>query len=605
MMNSIVCRQAITWLAFCCLMSGIRVSMAQETTDSAGTATETAGAADGGASAAEEPQASASGDVETEAESEATGGGESTESAGEDTADSEAAVEEEEPEIVIPPPFKSMPYSVHVAVAFNNRCFPDQERRDDVIRRIRYAIARMYGRMWDVDVVENQWMHPAHKRHLDWLSTETMIERYPEVEYHKAFMVTVEPAGPGYRVSCREFDSRVQELGPIQSRATLDGRAVPSITTELLRDSFRPCVLFLRNYTTESGRPMMELQVQAGEIIPPDPSAEQVVENDVLRTFVRQMDRRDPNKMTNLLKLDLTYVRVMEVDRGEASDAIDESSGSESVAIPVEAEGTETAADEPETGGGYAPGRIQGFFVTHSSYSPFGGKGRRVQHLALRQRPSAETSKVKIVLRGRHDKPLVSHRLALAYQLHWKDEEDGDQTQLVSDRNGEVLISQREGHPTFWIRVYSGASLLARVPYAPGLIPSDIIELPDDSIRLGVEGEIQLLADELVDAIALRGVLLARAKKAADAGDVDGFNSLIERQAAVPEKEYFLSRIKNIEIPAVRKCEERRLSPTFSVRLCEGLRTTVTRFFTDESRAERQREISGLRARVGQNAGGN
>ena len=81
MMYSIVCRQAITWLAFCCLVSGMRVSMAQETTDSAGTATETAGAADGGASAAEEPQTSASGDVETEAESEATDGGESTESA--------------------------------------------------------------------------------------------------------------------------------------------------------------------------------------------------------------------------------------------------------------------------------------------------------------------------------------------------------------------------------------------------------------------------------------------------------------------------------------------------------------------------------------------
>ena len=137
---------------------------------------------------------------------------------------------------------------------------------------------------------------------------------------------------------------------------------------------------------------------------------------------------------------------------------------------------------------------------THSTH-----KHRAAKHSTEAHHTKAQNSKVRIVLRGRPDKPLVSHRLALAYQLHWKSEEDGPQTPLVSDRNGDVVIEARKGHPTFWIRVYSGASLLARVPYAPGLIPFDTIELPDDSIRLAVEGEIQLLADELIDAIAARG----------------------------------------------------------------------------------------------------
>ena len=242
------------------------------------------------------------------------------------------------------------------------------------------------------------------------------------------------------------------------------------------------------------------------------------------------------------------------------------------------------------------PGLVKGFFITHSPYSPFGGKGRAIQHLAVRQRPAADQSKVRLVLQGRPDKPLVSHRLALAYQLHWKDEEDGPQTKLVSDRNGEVVISTNPDHPTFWIRVYSGSSLLARVPYAPGLIPSDTIELPDDSIRLGVEGEVQLLADELIDAIALRAVLMARARKTAEAGDVPQLESLFERYDQVPAKDYFLEKVNNVRIPAVREANEKRLGTSRIRELCDGLQSTVNLFFSDDKRNERQIEIQQLKA---------
>ena len=50
----------------------------------------------------------------------------------------------------------------------------------------------------------------------------------------------------------------------------------------------------------------MELQVQAGEISPPDSSAEQVIEGDVLRPFVRSMERRNPKKLQQLKALPLS-----------------------------------------------------------------------------------------------------------------------------------------------------------------------------------------------------------------------------------------------------------------------------------------------------------
>lgn len=470
---------------------------------------------------------------------------------------SEATVTAEPPEEI---PFKNLPYTVKVSVAVDNRCIKDQLQREELMKSLRDAVARMYGRMWRVDIEQNDWLAPATQRRLEWLETADVLERFPEEMYHKAFLVTVESSGSGYLLSCREYDSRIQELTPVFSRLTRDVRSIGTMVTELLRDTFRPSVLYVRGYENEDGRPMMEMQVQAGEIIPPDPSAEQVIEGDVLRPFVRQMNRRNPYKLDQLRRLDLSYVRVMEVDRE------------------------------------FAPGRIQGFFISHSPFSPFGAKGRRIQHLAVRQRPSADHSKVRLLLQGRADKPLVSHRLAIAYQLYWKDPEQQPQTQLVSDRNGEVVIERSKDHPTFWIRVYSGASLLARVPYAPGLIPSDTIELPDDSVRLSVEGEIQLLSDELIDAIALGAVLMARLRKTAEQGDLSQFESLLTRYRDVPGKDYFLDKVRNIRIPAVNAAKSRRQRTTRIEQLCSGFESTVSTFFSDQKRSEQNVEIQQLKA---------
>ena len=63
-----------------------------------------------------------------------------------------------------------------------------------------------------------------------------------------------------------------------------------------------------------------------------------------------------------------------------------------------------------------------------------------------------------------------------------------------------VTLQVKEGLPTVWLYVYSGKALLARVPYAPGLRPVETVELPDDSIRLRVEGELDLATSTTKDA---------------------------------------------------------------------------------------------------------
>ena len=505
-----------------------------------------------------------------ENEAESVNGDEPASESTSQNAVAEKPTEAEAPEKEDPLPFNVRPYKVIVTVGFEYDCLTSSSVRSKIIVEIEEAVERMYGRMWDPVVEESLWLAPGNRQTLAGLDYEDLAERYPEQEVDKAFTITIQNAGNGLEICCRECDPRIHEMTPIYSETIFDSSTIGSTTARLLRDTFRPCAMFERNIPGEAGRMSMVLQMQAGEILPPDPSAVQVVEGDVLRPFIRQMERRSPTKLQKLQAINLTYLKVLEIDR-EVSR-----------------------------------GLITAFYLTHlnPALSPFGGKGKSQQHFAVRQRRTADESRVRLVLNSRADKPLVSHRLALAYQLHYKDEEDPNlpQVQLVSDRNGEVTIPVQEGHPTFWIRVYSGTSLLARVPYAPGLKPFDTIELPDDSVRLSVEGEIQLLSDDLIDAIALRGVLLARARKEADAGNTDAVKELFERYDSVPARDSFLERISNIRILAMDDAKKKRVGTRGIETLCDGLQATVSSFFSDAKRAERTEEIQKIKQLAEQKA---
>lgn len=462
--------------------------------------------------------------------------------------------------------FAAQPYTVLISVGFEGTEYQTAASRQQTLAMIQQSVQRLYGRLWQVTIRVNEWMIPGNADHLQRLSVEGLLERFPEEEFQKVFLLTVTGTGNSHHVACREFDTRMHEMTPVRNVALRDARSVSNTCGRLIRDSFRPVLMFVRRFLDEDQHTRVEMQVQGGQILAPDQSAIQVLPGDVLRPFRREMDRRNAKQLKLLRPFPLTYMRVMAVD-------------------------TEVSRGMAET-----------IFLSHLSPDSFLGKGRRTQRLALRQRPAAKQSVVRLVLTNRPDKPLISHRLALAYQLGYKDEEVGKQTKLVSDRNGEVTISISPEHPTFWIRVYSGSSLLARVPYAPGLIPFDTVKLPDDSVRLGVEGEIQLLSDELIDAIAKREVLIARAKKQADAGEVDSVTSMLDQYGEISGKDYFVEKVKAIQTNAEKEAKEKRVGAKRLAALCDSFKGSVETFFTDEKRATRLQQIREIKATAERNS---
>ncbi|MCA9034466.1 MAG: hypothetical protein KDA91_05010 [Planctomycetaceae bacterium] len=489
-----------------------------------------------------------------------------------------------------PPPIPLQPYVVRVEIGsplFGTLSQADSLRLRDAVDE---AVVRMYGSMWVRDVVVSDWLQPGQEVQLRELTNEAMHERYGSTELEKVMLVIVEPSRGGFQIGCREYDVRVQELTPTRTTFTQDWRAVADQSARLIRDSFRP-VSFLS--APVSGSDELEFFLQAGQLIPPDSSAAQVVVGDVLRPFLRHMERRNPKQLRYLQKLDLTYVRVTEVNRELTATGL--SADDQDVSI----EGV-TPDPNPHF---VDHGRIKGVLISHG-FAPFGGRGRGIQQIALRQRPMADSSEVQLVLRMREDRPLICHRVDKVAKLRYRDESDLPSVRLVSDREGRIRIPVDPEHPTFWLYVYSGSLLLARVPYAPGLLDHDVVMLPDDSIRLGVEGELYLFRDELVDIVAQQAVLRGSARQAAKSGDKARLEELIQQLEALPGKKEFEFKLNAIHRPAVDRANElRNRSAVRNVdRLCGAMSSSLDRFFASEKQVEQMKELDQLRRLAEQNA---
>lgn len=473
------------------------------------------------------------------------------------------------------PAMSLQPYTVRVELS----CTSDSQLPADRIARlqqdVRNAVLKVYGEMWVPDVVMTSWLLPASRARLDRVQPAELAEICRDESPQKVMLVTIEAVAGAWQVCCREYDARVRELSPSRWRVVADDRAIAATAASLMRDSFRP-VLFLTQAVRDSDE--VELLLQAGEIPPPDPTAAQIAAGDVLQPYLRHMERREPTRVRLLQRLDLTWVRVTKFNQDLSEGASDTASGPD--------EGVTVPGHTPVENGKYPDqdrGRVSGVVLSHG-LSHFGRRGRSVQQLALRLRPAAESSRVRLVLNQAVDRPLVSHRVDKVGKFRYQDQHEENLQQLSTDRRGEIELEVDPEHPTFWLYVYSGSLLLARVPYAPGLIPFDTIRLPDDSIRLGVEGELYLLRDQIVDVAAQRAVLNRIAEKAAADRDPERLAAAVRDLLELPGKREFDAALNAIRVPAVMRAKElrNRNAERTVEKLCNGMSRSIEVFFSSE-----------------------
>ena len=487
-------------------------------------------------------------------------------------------------------PLSHRPYRVVVEVGFDGSDTRGPLTQSLLTEDIRKGLQRMYGHMWNSDVRNSDWLIPASPYRLERLTEADVQAHYDGSAVEKVILIGVSGSRNAFEVSCREFDVRVQELTPLLKQQTNDIQDVGAIACRLARDSFRPVTMFIAPSVDKTE---LEFELQAGTLTPPDPTAAQIADGDVLRPFLRQLDRRNPGKVKNLQRLDLSYVRVTSFDQELLTD----------VASPEDS--PVRVADVTSVPATYTDnGHVKGVLISHGLV-PFGGRARSVEQIALRQRPAATKSRVRLVLQSRPDRPLICFRVDRVSKLRQTDVNESPGVRMLSDRNGDIEIDVDPQNPTFWLYVYSGSVLLARVPYAPGLIPRDVMKLPDDSIRLGVEGELYLLRDQLVDMVAQKAVHMSIAKKSAAEGNVPGLEAAIAQLDALPGQKRFDELLNKIKTDALTKADQQKNTGARKKveKLCTKMGESLTLFFAGDKRLREAQEIERLRQSAEARAG--
>jgi len=442
-------------------------------------------------------------------------------------------------------PLDQRPYRVRVTVAFARSTALLPAFRQEILQSLQASVERGFGGMFEAEFVAADWFPPSRDA-LERLDSADLLQRFPqakrvaEVGFDKVYLLTVEQDGPKFRVAGREWDARSQQLGPTEVAEFYQRRAIADKAYSLLPRLFHP-VLEVQEVSEKS----LELLLQAGRFPAHDPTLDQVREGDVITPYFRYGNRE--GDVTRVQFLPWTYVLADDVNQ-------------QFIAGPV----------------------ISPYYV-----NPLGsGRRRRVDILAMHVRPRLPSSRVKLVYQTDQTKPMIGYNISLVAKRFPRDTAKKPPVQQFSGRDGSVDIAVDDDQPVIWIYVYSGKALLARVPYVPGVTTGDVLPLPDDSIRLRVEGELDLLKSRLIDIVARRATLMALAKKAGEDEDLSAtekkreFETRFEQLEALPGVDEFQAKLAVIREPSLQTA--RRLENRFAERrirrMCSDVSKLIDRY---------------------------
>ena len=144
----------------------------------------------------------------------------------------------------------------------------------------------------------------------------------------------------------------------------------------------------------------------------------------------------------------------------------------------------------------------------------------------------------------------------------------------ATDRDGKLIVPPGEDR----VRVLflkNGGQLLARLPVVPGAQPQIDVPLPDDDARLAAEARLAAMREDLVDVVARRNILMARARQKIEKKDFAAAQKLLvadqraARPRAIQPRAQTAARRLRSDDPQI----QRRIDQLF-----EGTQTVLTQY---------------------------
>jgi hypothetical protein len=443
-------------------------------------------------------------------------------------------------------PWELRPYVVELPVSFTSDPKLTPVVREAFLRSLRQRLIDDLGPMWDLHLSEATGEALTSPEHLGIVSGDEVKTRWATPQTDKVLLLVVGRNGRDREFSVREWDASSENLGPVVTGTSADARLDVISAASVVRNAFRSLVIIelVEGLTTN-------LRVRAGELLPPDPSAAQLVVGDLLAPYYRQLGRKRELKQIHFVPW--TLLKVEAIDRARLTAKM-------------------------------------------FSVSRVASATRRLESLAIEVRPWYPETRLKVVPRTNPGNPVAGARVDIVDRMPTGADPVPDRLTLRTDRDGSFTVA---AEPTPQIRyaiVNSGQAILARVPFCPGAQREMIINVIDDTPRLSVEGELALLEADLIELVARRQILLVRANGFAKQGKLDEAKDLIAQLKALPNTESLQQRIALVRTAGVESARTRKdtVAESRIVKLCTTLLTTAKTHLDEEKFTETLRSLEEL-----------
>lgn len=455
--------------------------------------------------------------------------------------------------VEIPPELK--PYNVLVSISCARQPSLDDRFRTDLLSTVESRISTWFGPMWTLTVAADDSAAPVAPDSLDRASGEQLNEQHLPGEYDKVFLVSVSQTGGRYDVAAREWDRNSQTAGHVATEQTFDRRLCADTATRLVHRVFRPLAMVTQ--VNEAGD-QAELIIRAGEFMAGDHDALPFRVGEYLTPYFRYLDRQ--REIRQIQHVQWTFLKVESIERARMTCS-----------------------------------------VISTFRAPISGSRRRVELMGIAARPLFEQTNLKITPRNAPDNPLVGYRVDVMDRIPTAEDAVEDRITLATDRAGVVVIPAFPEAPLRQLLVHSGKSVLAKVPLIPGLEPALELSTPDDTARLNVEGALAVLEGDLIDIVARRAVLMARARIAAKQEKWTEADEYIAQLEELPDLEQVREQIAAIQLPAVQTARilNNRVAEARIKRMCGEVETVAAQHLDLQKLKDFQTEIAELRAAGG------
>lgn len=443
-----------------------------------------------------------------------------------------------EPNIIkklLPPPPPPMSVDrvackVQFRVGFGTDPLLGPAERQEFLSSLEEHTGRWIGDTWNATIQAEPRLSPGGAFLLERLTPESILEQYGSIDADKLYFVTLETAAGGgeYVIAAREWDVATRQLSPMRRRIVYVKDSLASEAMQIIHELYRPIVHIERAGKTEN-----RLRAIGGDIPPPDPNWQPLKTGAIFEGYSRFLDKK--RVLLRIQHVPWSYITVGKIERGVAACT-----------------------------------------VVSGLRNPFRGKQRMLEEIGLEIRRDYPSTNLILLTRGLNPRPQTGLEVEILSDAKPKIVDGKPQPEilhrLLSNRLGIVQIPAAipEGTNKVWIVVRSSMVPLAKVPYIPGLHPIDQLQLPDDSLRLRVEGELTLLQADIVDTVARREVIKATAHAQKKTNNVKRVDELIAELDTLPTGDQFTGKLNALKVSSTEQAKRNkdRVAETRIIKLC-------------------------------------